>query len=218
MSSKPNTKQKIFWDVDDVILNTSEAIIDIINQKYRVPNGLKPKTEDDQKSWGYKSIYRSFSESQLFEILESNEFWKKVRINKDFKRILDTGMLDNYNNVLVTKGTLTNLSLKIGYLKSHGLNCDRDFVYDPIVIEAGESATDKSAIDMRGAIQIDDNITNLINTNAHIKILIKNNHDTVFNNSFGHYTDKIDPDDIFYEVNTISEIEEILKFNLEYKL
>ena len=218
MPSKPNDKQKIFWDVDDVILNTSEALIEIINKKYRIPQGLEPKTVDDQKSWGYKSILRSFTEGQLFEILESDEFWKKVRINKDFKMLLDTGLLDNYDNVLVTKGTLTNLSLKIGYLKSHGLNCNRDFTYDPIVIEAGESATDKSAIDMRGSIQIDDNITNLINTNARIKILIKNNHDTVFNNSFGHYTDKIDPDDIFYEVNTISEIEEILKFNLEYKL
>ena len=211
-----DNKQRIFWDVDDVILNTSETLIAIINEKYR--QSLEPKTPDDQKSWGYRSILRSFTEEQLFNILESKEFWKRVKINACFKDLLDSGLLDNYNNILVTKGTLTNLSLKIGYLKSHGLNCDRDFKYDPIMIEPGESATDKSAIDMRGSIQIDDNIANLINTNAHLKILLKNNHETVFNNAFGHYTDKINPDDLFYEVNTLSEVEEILKFNIEYKL
>ena len=34
MVNNSGRKQTIYWDVDDVILNTSEVAIDIINKRY----------------------------------------------------------------------------------------------------------------------------------------------------------------------------------------
>ena len=34
MVNNSGSKQTIYWDVDDVILNTSEVAIDIINRRY----------------------------------------------------------------------------------------------------------------------------------------------------------------------------------------
>lgn len=34
MVNNSGSKQTIYWDVDDVILNTSEVVIDIINRRY----------------------------------------------------------------------------------------------------------------------------------------------------------------------------------------
>ena len=54
-------KQTVYLDVDDVIINSSEVVVDILNQKYRLPHYLKPKTVQDVHSWDYKSIGRNFN-------------------------------------------------------------------------------------------------------------------------------------------------------------
>jgi len=69
---------------------------------------------------------------------------------------------------------------------------------------------DKSVIDMTNGIQIDDNYSNLKNTTAKIKILVKNYMESIANNSYG----MIDTPDNLYNVNSLNEVLDILKFNL----
>ena len=57
-------KQTIYWDVDDVILNSSEVAINIINNKYNKVNeksNFKNKKFEDIKDWGLKSIWRGIN-------------------------------------------------------------------------------------------------------------------------------------------------------------
>lgn len=68
---------------------------------------------------------------------------------------------------------------------------------------------------MGGSIQIDDNYENLIDTNSQLKILLKNNLNTCYNNSFNYYMDI--PDNLYY-ANSLKEVYQILEFNLKFDL
>ena len=85
---------KIYVDVDDVIFNTSELVIDLLNKYYNI---VPPKTIYDLKDWGFKSIYRQVDTKILEEFWESDEFFDNVKINEDFckfyKKIFIIGSL-----------------------------------------------------------------------------------------------------------------------------
>ena len=67
--SKPN----VFIDVDDVILNSSDTVIDILNKKFNLH-----KTKKDLKDWGFKSITHECNRQILEDIFCSKEFWNNV--------------------------------------------------------------------------------------------------------------------------------------------
>ena len=67
-----------------------------------------------------------------------------------------------------------------------------------------DKSCDKSFVDMSGGIFIDDNVDCLRTSNAKVKILIKNNVDTKWN--------EIKPNEEIYVVNTWDEILEIIDF------
>ena len=99
-------KRTIFLDVDDILLDSSAAVVAILNQRY----GLN-KTLDDLFDWGYKSIYRNLTKEQVNEIYESEEFWSSVKPNEILMKDLEDseedehGILRQYNWILLTKGS-----------------------------------------------------------------------------------------------------------------
>lgn len=212
-SQKPK-KPIIFWDIDDIILNSSKTIVNIINKTYRIPNNLPPKTIHDIKDWGLKSIYRDLTQEQIYSIFGSIEFWNEVKIMDGFLELAESGILSKYTNIFVTTTGLNIAKQKYAYM------CNILSAYDLLKYFSGMIAItenvnyNKNVVDMSGAIQIDDNFGNLINTNAGLKILMKQGLETEFNNSFGNYKEM--PENL-YEVNYYDEIESILRFGLEKK-
>ena len=204
-------KQKIYWDIDDVVLKTNNQMVKLINEKYLKPNGLKEKSLENIKDWGFNSIYRELNLSQRIELFESEEFWLNVEINEDFLKIAQSGILKKYNNVFLTQGTEKNLKMKKEFLYNNNQLKKYIEKFDYIGLDINEK---KSKINMEKSIQIDDNYENLKNTNASLKILVKNNIETNYNNSFGF----IDTPDNLYNVNNLIEALDILKFNKEYNL
>jgi hypothetical protein len=182
-------------------------MIELINQKYRLPLGLEPRTKDYKRNWGFKSIFAPLTKEQETELFESDEFWDKVKIKPEFYNVVKSGILDEYDNVFVTKGSVYNLLKKKEFLYNEIDIKDvfTDFGYIGIT-----DKEDKSTIDMTDGIQIDDNYSNLKNTKAKIKILIKNYIESTANNSYG----MIDTPDNLYNVNSLNEVLDILKFNL----
>ena len=201
-------KQNVYWDVDDLILNSAEAAIDIINNKYNIPNGLPVKTIKDLKDWEMKSIYRSLTVDQLEDIFASDEFWGIVKINEKFWSIVhDECILNKYRHFFVTKGTQINLEKKYNFL-SQALKgyFEEYFEYLGLL-----NYTCKSVVNMQGGIQIDDNVCNLSPTNARLKILVKNGRETYYNNTLNRKKVVLDN---LYEVNDIIDVRDILDFNL----
>lgn len=207
LHKKEEPKQKIYWDIDDVVLNTTEAMVDLINKKYRIPNHLSPKTRAECKDWEFKGLWRNLTKEQQMELFESSDFWDSVTIKEEFYNVINSGILDKYDNVFVTKGSIYNLFKKKEFLYDNSdiKEAIKDFGYVGLA-----EGVDKASIDMTNGIQIDDNYGNLKNTKAKIKILVKNYVESTVNNSYG----LIETPDNLYNVNSLNEVLDILKFNL----
>lgn len=207
LHKKEEPKQKIYWDIDDVVLNTTEAMVDLINKKYRIPNHLSPKTRAECKDWEFKGLWRNLTKEQQMELFESSDFWDSVTIKEEFYNVINSGILDKYDNVFVTKGSIYNLFKKKEFLYDNSdiKEAIKDFGYVGLA-----EGVDKASIDMTDGIQIDDNYGNLKNTKAKIKILVKNYVESTVNNSYG----LIETPDNLYNVNSLNEVLDILKFNL----
>lgn len=187
-----NQKIPLFLDFDDTIANSSEIIIKILNKKYNIN---PPKTLNNLKDYGYRSIVRGLSNQDVINLFESDDFWNQVQLNEDF---LDFAQAtDKYDLCFVTYGTKTNLEKKREYLSNHFL-----IPFDWCGIDMSES---KAKVYMHKGIQIDNVFQNLVNTDASLKILIKNDMDVSWNKQ----TDILDN---LYIVNNWKEILEILDF------
>lgn len=214
-------KQTVFLDVDDVILRSSDAMIELLNEKYRRPLGLEDRTHDDLKDWGYYSIYngpeRKENPNLVEKLFDSDCFWNIVKFHSGFEKLCENSRIINgYNWIFVTKGNDRNLEHKEKFLfnnpkspiyfRNHGSK----FSYYGLQLKEC-----KSWVDMKNGIQVDDRLDNLQVTNASVKILMKNGIDTDYNGGFGKYKGGMDN---LYIVNYFDEIESILEFNLDCKL
>ena len=211
-------KQTVYLDVDDVIINSSEVVVDILNQKYRIPHYLKPKTVQDVHSWDYKSIGRNFNLDDVNDIFCSDEFWSKIEFVPSFLNLLsklsiesENSLFNRYNWILVTKGDTMNLIKKHSFIFNHPSVVP---VRDKIGMYGLGLNGNKDSIRMLGGIQIDDNYDNLIHTDARLKILVTNGLETDYN---AHYRIKDNLKNL-YVVNSFEEALDILTFNLEVKL
>lgn len=200
-----SNKIKIFWDVDDVVLNTSEVLVDMVHEKYgKSPN----KTMQDIKDWELKSIYRDIEPYFIDWALQSPQFWNKVEIKKEFLQFLETGSAEQFEHYFVTVGTQNNIDIKQACLNSvirQYLNTT-DFLFIGF-----DEAFSKRIVPMAGGIQVDDNINNLANTDAKIKILLKNFIETDYNSFYNqrYFIENL------YEVNCIAEVIQMLEFILQ---
>lgn len=185
-------QNKIYVDVDDVIFNTSELVIQLLNKYYNI---TPPKTVNDLKDWGFKSIYRDIDYKIIYDFWDSDEFFEQVKINEDFIDFYKKTKDDVFYWVFLTQGTEQNLKKKKELLQKYFSKFD--FIGVP-------TNAKKKNLDLSDGIQIDDNYDNLL-SNAYFKILIKNFHETDYNQVLNNHTN-------LYIVNEWKEIIDILNF------
>lgn len=196
-------KQTIYMDVDDVILNTRDTIIQLIRNKYKTED--KEENMKQEKSWNFKTTYRNLSEEELLSFFDSNEFWDNVKYKKSFLKILESGILDKYNLILVTKGSEKNIQLKFNYLS-------KKMDFNNIGYIGVEEKEDKAKVKMYEGIQIDDNYNFLKNTDARIKILYREEGNENDVNSYWLIKDNLTR---LYVCTNQDELIDFLQFNYE---
>lgn len=195
-------KLKLFIDCDDTILNSSVAVIDIINKKYNKNSNIS-----FLKDWNYNSIESTLTKKDVYEIYESMDFWNSIKINEDFKKHY-TNIIKNFDVCFISKGTQKNLELKELFLKRE---FGKDVCFVGVKIFPGFYNEEKNKVDMCQGIQIDDRSDELRSTNAKLKILLKNYRNFKWNKPIENL-------DNLYVVNDWDQIFEILDFyarNLE---
>lgn len=203
--SKPN----IFIDVDDVILNSSDTVIDILNRKFNLH-----KTKKDLKDWGFKSITHECNRQMLEDIFCSKEFWNNVTCKTELIEALENNcdnensLLNSYNWILTTKGDEENHNLKYNYIfNSNNIPffAEHKNKFSYYALYHGER---KDIVNMYGGIQIDDNYNNLKTTDASVKILLKNGIGTNYNDYY------LTSDNLqnLYIVDNVEEVVQILDF------
>ena len=159
----PYKSYDLFIDFDDTIVNSSKIVVNILNKRYD-----KHFTYHDSKKWDYSDLYPAVNPIDIVEIFDSEDFFKQAKNNffpytKNFIR----NNLNFRNITVVSCGMATNLYLKEKFL--HEVFGD-DIKF--IGIESSEMG--KQSVDMKYGILIDDHETNLITSNANIKILFAN--------------------------------------------
>lgn len=202
-------KRNLFIDVDDVVLNSSKAAINIFNKKFN----LNPeKSFKDISEWSYKSICEDITKKDIIEAFESDEFWDSVTINEYFKNLINNKVIEKYCKICFsTRGTEKNLEKKrIMLTKFMEGNALKNLEWEFIGIDTKIYSEDhgKKHVNMKHGIQIDDNI-NYLNTNADVKILVTNGIETDYN-CYNH-EEAINKENL-YIVSSLKEAEEIITF------
>lgn len=215
MGTEQETKIKripLVFDVDDVILNSCKAIVDILNNTYE----LAPKaSEENNRDWNFTHLKRLVKEQKgidlydyhFLKLFETIDFWDTVEIKKEFLNLLTNQEIRrNFHIIIASTGTEENLKMKEKFLYSH-LNM-KDIYFLKLPFDLQQPKYDKKGInnfiDLQKGIQIDDKYE-CLDTNAKLKILLKNNKDTKYN-----YVSEIRED--LYIINDLAELEELLMF------
>lgn len=148
---------------------------------------------------------------ELNSLFVDPEFFSKVRAKDLALDILtDEEIKSNYEINFITIGEGKNLEFKEKYLRDL-LGYDFKFIG---ILPGSVLFGEKASYDMKGGIQVDDVFYNLENTNARLKILLKNDRDTDYNDIL---TCEGNTEDL-YVINTLKELKDILIFNIAYNL
>lgn len=184
---------KIFLDFDDTMVESSKRIVELINRKYSCNKDIC-----ELKDYRFQSIY-PVSKKEVTDFFASDDFFNNLEkkigidwfINKNFS---------GYKIIISTKGTPKNLIKKEKWLMNN-------YLHKVSFIGLTGDPRDKSAVDMKDSIQIDDNVE-CLNTNAKIKILYKSSHN--------YEWQKLDANSDIIVANTWKEVDDIIGFYSMY--
>lgn len=199
-------KPTIFLDIDDVVLLSSKAVIKMLDKLY--PDSKK---DEELKDWGFKSINRKVTKELVGRLFDSEDFFQLVEFNNSLISALErteqeeNGLFNSYNWVLVTKGSEQNLERKFKLVFNHSFFSKHKMEIGYYGLAMQES---KAKVRMFSGIQIDDNYWNLLDTDASLKILLKNDIDTNYNSI---YQTKDNLQNL-YIANNMEEVIQILQF------
>lgn len=178
LETVPYQFYNLFIDFDDTIVNSSNIIVNILNQRYN-----KHYTYHDVNRWDYSDIFPSINPIDITELFDSEEFFRQAMFNfyPNVESFIRRNL--NYRDITVVScGMATNLYLKEKFLNDV-------FGKDVKFIGIESSEMGKQSVNMKGAILIDDHEDNLISSNADLKILFacdgkkECNHNLYDNNS-----------------------------------
>ena len=121
---------KIGIDLDNVVVNTTEAVIEYLNE--RIPD-LNLKIDDVKEYWLEKNLPAGYSRL-VKEAFESKYMWKKVKLIKYAKKYIKKLYQEGHEIYFVTSSLPETLRKKIkhlsrnlsffpeGYVESHTIN------------------------------------------------------------------------------------------------
>lgn len=166
-------KRTIIVDVDDTLLKSSEEVIRQLNRK----NGTE-KTLDDMWDYCYASIDPKATQDDIIGIYASDEFFDNVRFNDGALDFLQKYQ-DLFHIVLVTYGCERNLEQKTKWL----LKQKELYHLDQVdMIGVLMSIQNKRDIFLPNVyMAIDDKAAHLEEHNAPAKVLLRNYHNTSYN-------------------------------------
>lgn len=161
--------KRIFLDYDCTMVNSIEAVLNQLNERYNTAY-----ITEDCTTWNFSNLFPDLTEVELLEIFDSVRFFDEVKMYEGVWEFVNKH-LDMIT--VVSKGLETNL-----YLKRKWIN-----KYFPTIDFVGLEGTimDKSMVNMGlGSLHIDDNEKNLWSTNSEYKILYENVPNTEWNSGW----------------------------------
>lgn len=183
---------KLFIDFDNTIANSSEVIVDMLNEHFD-----KNENFEKLRKYDFRDLFPECSYWDIEKFFNSDEMFERLKIFPNMIETVDA-FKDFFDEIsIVTIGTKDNLENKKRFLKENNL----ELTFYGI---ENNGRSDKSSVDMHNGVFIDDHIGCLHSSNAKIKILMKNVENGEWN--------KVEPNDDIYVVNNWYEVYSIFDF------
>lgn len=183
---------KLFIDFDNTIANSSEVIVDMLNEHFD-----KNENFEKLRKYDFSDLFPECSYWDIEKFFNSDEMFERLKILPNMIETVDA-FKDFFDEIsIVTIGTKDNLENKKRFLKENNL----ELTFYGI---ENNGRSDKSSVDMHNGVFIDDHIGCLHSSNAKIKILMKNVENGEWN--------KVEPNDDIYVVNNWYEVYSIFDF------
>ena len=183
---------KLFIDFDNTIANSSEVIVDMLNEHFD-----KNENFEKLRKYDFSDLFPECSYWDIEKFFNSDEMFERLKIFPNMIETVDA-FRDFFDEIsIVTIGTKDNLENKKRFLKENNL----ELTFYGI---ENNGRSDKSSVDMHNGVFIDDHIGCLHSSNAKIKILMKNVENGEWN--------KVEPNDDIYVVNNWYEVYSIFDF------
>lgn len=183
---------KLFIDFDNTIANSSEVIVDMLNEHFD-----KNENFEKLRKYDFSDLFPECSYWDIEKFFNSDEMFERLKIFPNMIETVDA-FKDFFDEIsIVTIGTKDNLENKKRFLKENNL----ELTFYGI---ENNGRSDKSSVDMHNGVFIDDHIGCLHGSNAKIKILMKNVENGEWN--------KVEPNDDIYVVNNWYEVYSIFDF------
>lgn len=183
---------KLFIDFDNTIANSSEVIVDMLNEHFD-----KNENFEKLRKYDFNDLFPECSYWDIEKFFNSDEMFERLKIFPNMIETVDA-FKDFFDEIsIVTIGTKDNLENKKRFLKENNL----ELTFYGI---ENNGRSDKSSVDMHNGVFIDDHIGCLHSSNAKIKILMKNVENGEWN--------KVEPNDDIYVVNNWYEVYSIFDF------
>lgn len=183
---------KLFIDFDNTIANSSEVIVDMLNEHFD-----KNENFEKLRKYDFSDLFPECSYWDIEKFFNSDEMFERLKIFPNMIETVDA-FKDFFDEIsIVTIGTNDNLENKKRFLKENNL----ELTFYGI---ENNGRSDKSSVDMHNGVFIDDHIGCLHSSNAKIKILMKNVENGEWN--------KVEPNDDIYVVNNWYEVYSIFDF------
>lgn len=183
---------KLFIDFDNTIANSSEVIVDMLNEHFD-----KNENFEKLRKYDFSDLFPECSYWDIEKFFNSDEMFERLKIFPNMIETVDA-FKDFFDEIsIVTIGTKDNLENKKRFLKENNL----ELTFYGI---ENNGRSDKSSVDMHNGVFIDDHIGCLHSSNAKIKILMKNVENGEWN--------KVKPNDDIYVVNNWYEVYSIFDF------
>lgn len=183
---------KLFIDFDNTIANSSEVIVDMLNEHFG-----KNENFEKLRKYDFSDLFPECSYWDIEKFFNSDKMFERLKIFPNMIETVDA-FKDFFDEIsIVTIGTKDNLENKKRFLKENNL----ELTFYGI---ENNGRSDKSSVDMHNGVFIDDHIGCLHSSNAKIKILMKNVENGEWN--------KVEPNDDIYVVNNWYEVYSIFDF------
>ena len=183
---------KLFIDFDNTIANSSEVIVDMLNEHFD-----KNENFEKLRKYDFSDLFPECSYWDIEKFFNSDEMFERLKIFPNMIETVDA-FKDFFDEIsIVTIGTKDNLENKKRFLKENNL----ELTFYGI---ENNGRSDKSSVDMHNGVFIDDHIGCSHSSNAKIKILMKNVENGEWN--------KVEPNDDIYVVNNWYEVYSIFDF------
>lgn len=183
---------KLFIDFDNTIANSSEVIVDMLNEHFD-----KNENFEKLRKYDFSDLFPECSYWDIEKFFNSDEMFERLKIFPNMIETVDA-FKDFFDEIsIVTIGTKDNLENKKRFLKENNL----ELTFYGI---ENNGRSDKSSVDMHNGVFIDDHIGCLHSSNAKIKILMKNVENGEWN--------KVEPNDDIYVVSNWYEVYSIFDF------